>query len=189
MAADSLQLSILDLSDQSNLDALEKALYRAFSSSYIKTLYKIWNIDHKAKKISTKVSYEGQLVVVGKISERIVAGIAANLEIHNTLQLQMVDFDVNKSDNHFCEALYLFSLLDFTRGKNVLLSLSHYLLKYLLLKGITTIYGTCSQRRLNPYQMMGFSKIDEHVFEGEKKYLLKMNFPNSASNISTYLPM
>lgn len=164
----------LDFKNSEELELYEKALYRAFSSSYIKTLDYIWNINHKLKKINTKVSYEYQEIIIAKVANRIVAGTSINFSLTETLQLELMNFTINKTQKDFCEVLYIFSLLDFVNGKPVILSLSKLLMENLKKRNITRIYSTCSLKRLNGYQIIGFTVIDQQVFEGETKFLLEM---------------
>jgi uncharacterized protein YjbK len=58
--------------------------------------------------------------------------------------------------------------------------MSDIVLESIKSKKIETIYGTCSEKRLNAYVRIGFVKIDELIFFGEKKYLLELDAANAA---------
>lgn len=166
---------LINTRDESVVAKYENALYRAFSNSYIKTLDRIWNIDHKNKRIKTVVPYDFQQIIALKIdgSEKYLAGMSINYDL-NHMQLEQMGFKIDKSRSSTCEVLYMFSLADYIGGVSPLQILSAQLMKEINARGIKYLYGTCSLRRLNAYTLLGFRNIDRQIFEGEEKFLLEM---------------
>jgi len=164
---------LLDINNTKEIEAYEKALYKAFSRSYIKTLDKIWTINHKDKIIKTIVDYYSQQIVVAKVNDKIVSAIAINYDMSNT-QLGLMNFKIDNEKN-CCEALHIFSLLDYSGGPSILQDLSRIMFEKIKEKNIEKVYGTCSAKRLHSYERMGFRCINETVFSGEKKYLLELD--------------
>jgi hypothetical protein len=165
----------LDTRDTASLDAYEQALYRAFSHSYIRTLDRIWHIDHTARRIRTKVAYDKQTIYVARRDAEIIAGTAVNFDLAGTLQLELMDFTIDKSEPGLCEALHVFNLNDPLRSLEMMRKMYVFLMRTLTAMGMRTIYATCSQKRLRSYQFLGFSVADQHLFQGEQKYLLKQH--------------
>ena len=171
----------LNLNDQDAMVKYEKTLYRAFSDSDIQSLDLIWNMDHKARRIRTKVPYTNQEVFVLTFvgGTRFQAGLAVNFGMENRLQLEMTGFKIGGSREHLCEALYLFSLADSRMGEMILNALGKSVFDRMRQKGIKVVYGTCSEKRLRQYMGIGFDKVDERELKGERKYLLRMDVPQT----------
>jgi hypothetical protein len=167
-------LKQLDKNDVQEVEMYEKALYKAFLGTYIKTLNRIWDIDHKSKKNKTKVSYEFQEVYVLKSQLRIYASIAANFSL-DSRQFEMMGFRVDEKEEKTCEILHMFNSLDTSWGKAILETMSNNLLKLIQEQEISVIYATCSKKRLVQYTQFGFVVIQELVYFGENKYLLRKN--------------
>ncbi len=167
-----LKFTTLDITNFDEVTNYERAMYRAFSSTDIRTLDEIWDFDIPNKRIKTKIPYESQEVYIAKLNGLIIAGAAINLNTEEKFQLETYGFSINKTEKHICEGLGIFNLQIFSGINPVALQLRDYSYDILRKKGIEKVYGTCSQRRLRGYQVQGFDVIDELVFKEEKKYLL-----------------
>jgi hypothetical protein len=163
---------LLDFNDNATKIAYEKALFRTFSSALTNTSHLIFNINNKEKLLRSKIPYESQEVYVYKWSDAIVAGMAINFNMENTLQLEMLNFKLEARENA-CEALAIFSSLDLINSMNVLKILAEFLVKRLKEKNISTIYATSSEKRAKAYKQMGFIVIDQYSFDGQGKCLLQ----------------
>jgi hypothetical protein len=163
----------LDIRNNGEIISYEKSLYRAFSNSLTNTSHLIFTINHKEKRLSTKIPYDFQEIYVYKWSDAIVSGFAINFNMKETLQLEMLNFHVDSRDNA-CEALSIFSLLDFIKSMSVLKIMAGYLMTRLKEKNISVIYATSSKKKAVAYRQLGFMIIDQYDFEGQGKCLLKL---------------
>ncbi|MCA9605009.1 MAG: hypothetical protein KC619_05420 [Myxococcales bacterium] len=162
----------LDLGDPDAVADYERALYAAFRDSDIGTLDRIWQFDHDAKRLRPRVPYAGQQVFVSRVDGEIVAGIPMHLDMSGPLQLETMGFEIDKGEPGVCEGLGVFSLCFLYEGRVIALELRDHVFEALRAQAIRKAYGTCSQKRLRPYQLLGFRVIDERDFDGERKYLL-----------------
>lgn len=167
-----LEFTILDITDSNEVANYEKALYRAFSDTDIKTLDAIWKFDIPNKRLKTMIPYRSQDVYIAKLDGAIIAGAAINFDIKKKLQLERFGFTIDKTEKHICEGLGIFNLQVFSGLNPVALQLRDICYDHLRDKKIKKVYGTCSQRRLRGYQVQGFSVMNERIFMDEKKYLL-----------------
>jgi hypothetical protein len=148
-----LEFTTLNITDINEVMHYEKALYRAFSSTDIKTLDEIWDFDIPNKRINTKIPYRSQEVFIAKLGGVIIAGAAVNFNMREKLQLEIIGFSIDKTEKHICEGLGIFSLQVFSGINPVALQLRDFSYDILDGKGIKKVYGTCSQRRLKGYQV------------------------------------
>ncbi len=172
---DSLNITYntLDINDINSLGDYESSMYRAFSGTEIQTLDRIWNIDHKKRKIKTKIPYESQKIYVARLEGKIVSGVAINVNMNDTLQLEMMGFTIDKDDKT-AEGLGVFNLSVLTSFNPVVILLKNHAFEVVTKLGIEKMYGTCSEKKLRGYRILGWEPIDDRLFLGEKKYLLRI---------------
>lgn len=169
---------MLDTSILKNIEEYESALYEAFKNTEIETLDQIWVFDHKKKKLRTKIPYKSQKIFIARNENRIVSGVAININIEELFQLEMMTFEVPKEVG-VAEGLGVFNMPSMSAYMPVAILLKDYAFKIIEDMGIKVIYGTCSEKKLRGYKLLGWEPIDEKVFNGEKKYLLKIPIKNS----------
>ncbi|MFW6254413.1 MAG: hypothetical protein ACOC41_05740 [Chitinivibrionales bacterium] len=174
-----MQYEILDIHNESEVAAYERAMYRAFSGSEIVTLDKIWQFDHKNRKLRTRIPYDDQEIYVARLDDSVVAGVAVNYAMDKILQLEMMGFSIDKNRKGICEGLGIFNLRVFHNSSMVALTLKQHMFEKMRERGIVRAYGTCSTRKLRGYLHLGWRLIDQRQFEGEQKYLLEMIGPDS----------
>ncbi len=172
-----LVYTTLDITNEKDIVEYERAMFRAFQNTEIITLPEIWEYDRKAKRLRTKIPYRNQIIYIARLFDAIVAGTAINYNMHEPLQLEMIGFSIDKSDEHICEGLGVFCLQVFHETIPIGIQLKDYAFAQIAQKGIKTMYGTCSPKKLPGYVQLKFEVIDERVFKGEKKYLLKKALP------------
>jgi hypothetical protein len=180
MDAAGFDIALLDTADPGQVTAYERALFRAFSSVITGTTDPVFLIDWRARRLRTRLSYASQEILVVRKADAILAGTAINFDLVNTLQLEMLGFSIDKAQPGVCEALALFSLLDPLSSAAVLKKVFAILLQRFADKGIRRIYGTCSQRRLRSYQIIGFATTDQTVVQGQAEYLLELGLDEPA---------
>ncbi len=168
-----ITFSELDIHNKNDIKEYERALFRAFQGTEILTLKEIWDFDNRHKRLKTKVPYQSQVIYIARLHGGIVAGTPFNFNMNEQLQLEMVGFSIDKNQKDICEGLGVFCLQVFHDATSIGLMLKDYAMEHLKERNIRTAYGTCSQRKLKGYQQLKFEVIDERMFMGEKKYLLK----------------
>lgn len=141
----------------------------------MKDVDRIWNIDHAARTIRTKIPYETQEVHIAKIGERVVAAAALNFGTDRPLQLELEGFTIDKSGNDWCEIVQIFCQFDIAGGKPLLQTLAGFMMQRLMEKKVARLYGTCSPKLVRRYQTIGLIVIDELVYQAEKVFLLEMD--------------
>ncbi|GAG10686.1 unnamed protein product, partial [marine sediment metagenome] len=125
-----LTFSILDITEQEEIFAYERALYRAFSATESIILEQIWDFNKKEKRVRTKIPYSSQEIYTARIGGRIIAGAAMNYNIENTLQLEMIGFTIDKTEENICEGLALFNLQMVVDDKMIALGLKDFAFDY-----------------------------------------------------------
>ncbi len=165
--------AVLDSANESELVAYERAFYRAFGGS--PNLDHIWKFNHKAKRIAAVIPYEFQEIYLAKVGGRIVAGAALNFGLDHALQLELEGFKIDKSNKDICEIVQMFCLLDLGNGTPMLKLFTGFFLEKLIAKNVARVYGTCSQRRVRPYQMIGLEVVGELVHNNETVFLLELD--------------
>lgn len=165
--------SVLDTASDAQRLSYERALYRAFGPSEI--LERIWTIDRQSKRTVAKIPYDTQEIYTASTGERIVAAAAVNFRVGSPLQLELEGFSIDKAAPGVCEIIQMFCLLDVMSSATLLRSFTRFFLEKLLVKGAKKMYGTCSERRVRPYQAIGLRVIGELVYKGEKVFLLEMD--------------
>jgi hypothetical protein len=168
---------LLDHNNQAEVHSYERAFYRSFG--HLENCDHIWNFDHKAKTVSTKIPYETQEIYVVRAGERVVAAVALNFGLRAPLQLEIEGFSIDKTGNDFCEILQMFSQLDLMSGTPLLQKLAGFFTKKLMEKKIARLYGTCSPKLVPRYERIGLRAVGELVYRGEKVYLLEIDFRKS----------
>ena len=172
MVMSSLELSILNIKRENDVAQYERALCRAFSSTDIMTLGEIWDFEVPGERFRPKIPYESQEIYIAKLRGAIVAGAAINFNTEEELQLEMIGFSIDKTQKRICEAIGVFNLQLFADMRPIAVQLRDYSYDRLRERKIEKIYGTCSERRLRGYQLIGFEAIDELVIGGKKECLL-----------------
>lgn len=164
---------VLDTSNNDKIIEYEKALYRAFVNTEIKTLDQIWIFNHDEKRLRTIIPYESQKICIARNENNLTSGIAINLNIEEPFQLEMQGFKVVKTKG-VAEGLGIFNFPELTGYRPVALILKNYAFKVARDLGIHTMYGTCSQKKLRGYLFMGWKLLEEKIFKEEKKFLLEV---------------
>jgi hypothetical protein len=93
------------------------------------------------------------------------------------MQLEIEGFSINKDKNDFCEVLYLFNFGDIEKFKQLM----EHVLQEIRNKGVHTIYGTCSDRKVNSYVSMEFHCLDKNSVNGINNNLLAWKFDRERS--------
>jgi hypothetical protein len=166
-----MTLSKLDTDHPGLVKNYERALYRAFSATDIKSIPYIADYDHRSRRLRSHIPYSDQQIFAARVQETVLAAVALNTNMSAPLQLETFGFAINKSGDDVCEALALFSL-DFAARGSLLLKLRDVVSDWLRKRRIRHVYSTCSERRLRSYEIIGFQRVDERKFHGEKKYLI-----------------
>jgi hypothetical protein len=167
------KIFLLNRNNEADVHSYERAFYRSFG--HMANVDHIWNIDHIARTIRTKVPYDTQDVYIVKLGDRVVAGAALNFGRDTPLQLEMEGFLINKSANDYCEILQMFCQLDLMNGTPLLQTLAEFFTQKLMEKKIFRLYGTCSQKLVARYQRIGLNVIGDLVYRDEKVYLLEID--------------
>jgi hypothetical protein len=160
----------------------EKGTYEAFSKrnpdNWLCKNYKL--ID--GCRYQSPIPYEYQAIYIAKEGNKIIAGASINFNTKIKLQLEDIGFNLDEKikKEKFCEGLLLFT----ARNTNISPFLSGIELRNFMKKDIgkrelSFILGTCSEDKKNFYVKFGYEIIDEKInYEGEKKYLMKMDVAN-----------
>lgn len=169
-----LSFTILDTSNIDDIVQYEKALFRAFYGSDDPTLRQIWDIDKETKRIKMKIDYHDQEILVAKLHNSIVAGVAINYNMSEQLQLEMLGFSIYKSENNICEGLALFNLQVFQGSNPIALLLRDFTFEKLREKNIIKTYGTTSKKNVRGYQILGWKVIDFRDICEHRKFLMEI---------------
>ena len=169
-----LNYEVLDTTNSEAVAAYEKGVYRAFVPYETPALTSVWDFDHKARRVVSKIPYSSQVIFVGKLDSATVSGVSVNLNMNEELQLEMMGFEIDKSQNGLAEGLGVFNLQVFSGVNPIAILLKKFAFKKIQELDISIMYGTCSDRVLRGYQALGWKAVDERVFMDEKKYLLEI---------------
>lgn len=164
---------VLDTTIEKNVIEYEKAMYKAFSGSEIKTLNKIWEFDKANHRLKTIIPYESQKIFCTRLEGALVSAVAININIKETFQLEMMGFKVEKCEG-VAEGLGLFNFPVLSNLQPMALLLKDYAFSLVESWGIKKMYGTCSEKKLRGYKLLGWVPIDKKTFLGETKYLLEI---------------
>jgi len=105
---------------------------------------------------------------------RIISGVAVNVNSKETMQLEMMGFTIDKSGGGVCEGLGIFNLQVFEGVNPIIFLMRDFAFRRVKELDIKKLYGTCSEKKLRGYSILGWKPIDERIFYGEKKYLLEI---------------
>lgn len=167
-----LTIRLLDTTIPEEIAAYEKAVYMAFSSVLDPTQEVMWNINYAKKRISTKIPYSSQKVMIAEIDGSIIAGFGLNFNMQEKLQLEYLGFKIDSSEPAICEGLLLFSTQISFNSYPILYQIQEPLTSFLKSQHIKKVYGTCSKRRIRGYRFLGFKDIDMKLINGVQKYLM-----------------
>ncbi len=168
-----LYINDLDRGNPDEIADYERALFRAFEGTEIKTLAEIWDFDAKNRRLRARIPYRDQRISVARFHDALIAGVAVNINMHAPLQLELMGFSIDKEEPAICEGLGIFSLQVLAGVTPVALGLRNHAFSRMREYGIRKTYGTCSSKKLRGYQLLGFKTIDQRVFKGEEKFLLE----------------
>ena len=168
----------IDLGNEEEVEAYEKALYRGFPPP-VRGEDPVRISDRVTKRTRSRVPYTNQLVFAAQRSGKVYAACAINFGMDAQLQLELRQFSVDKSKPAQCEVLHLFMLLDPAAGGPILRKLQAPMMAELKNRGIRRVYATCLERKMGPYQSLGFRVIDERESESEKWLLIEMELDPS----------
>lgn len=169
---DGLTIRLLDTTNPEEIAAYEKTVYMAFSSVLDPSQEVMWNIDYPKKRLSTKIPYSSQKIMIAETEGSIIAGFALNFNMQKTLQLEYLGFKIDRNEPGICEGLLLFNTRLSLNSHLVLSEIKEPLIRFLKSQQIKKAYGTCSKRRLRGYRFLGFKDIDTKTINGVQKYLL-----------------
>ncbi len=167
-----LTIRLLDTTNPDEIAAFENTVYMAFSSVIDPSLEVIWNIDYRKKRISTKIPYSSQKIMVVEIEGSIIAGFALNFNMQEKLQLEYFDFKIDKNEPGICEGLLLFNTQISLNNNLIFPEIREPLTSFLKSQQINKTYGTCSKRRIRGYRFLGFKDIDMKLVRGVPKFLM-----------------
>jgi hypothetical protein len=162
-------VSHLNISDPSEIAEFESALYDAFKNISDPSLEAIWDIDRSGRKIKTRIPYADQDIMVVRINGSIAAAASVNLNMGGTLQLEEFGFTIDKNEQNICEGLFIFNIHP---DLALAIAFKKNFFEYLALRDIKKIYGTCSEKRIKGYRLLGFNDVEMRIFRDQKKYLL-----------------
>ncbi len=167
-----LTVRLLDTTNPEEIAAYEKAVYMAFSSVQDPSQEIIWNIDYPKKRISTKIPYSSQKIIIAEIDGSIIAGFALNFNMQEKLQLEYLGFKIDRSEFGICEGLLLFNTQVSFNNHLILPEIKEPLIRFLKSQNIKKTYGTCNKKRIRGYRFLGFKDIDMKLISGIPEYLL-----------------
>jgi hypothetical protein len=167
----------LNILDPEAIIAYERALFRAFTATDTVILERIWDFDRPQKRARTRIPYSSQRIFTACLEGRIIGGAAMNLNMQAPLQLEAMGFSIDKSASGVCEGIALFNLQIFSGATMVAAALRDYSLGRIQAENIRALYGTCSQRRMRGYSMLGWKPVAEKAFERGTVYLILLELP------------
>jgi hypothetical protein len=168
--------SLLNKYDQSEMSEFERALFEAFKNVADPSLDAIWDIDRSEQKIKIRIPYADQEIMILRINGLIAAAASVNFNMSSKLQLEEFGFKINKDEKNICEGLFIFNIHP---DLSLAMAFKKRLIEYLILRNIKKFYGTCSEKRIKGYRLLGFNDIETRIFNGQKKYLLIANLENT----------
>jgi hypothetical protein len=166
----------LDVNETKKVAQYERALFRAFYGIKGSAMDLFWNIDIKNRRICTKIPYCDQRIFIVDLDDEVIAGVAINLNMTAPLQLEMLGFSIDKTAPSIAEGLALFSIQTIPGSESVIIKLRDYMDKKVDEFHIRKVYGTCSERLLRGYKILGWKVIDEKVINGAPKFLIEKVF-------------
>jgi hypothetical protein len=171
-----LTICDLDIQNTKKVVQYERALFRAFYGIKGSAMDLFWNIDKKNRRISAKIPYSDQKIFIADLDDEVIAGVAINLNISALLQLEMLGFSIDKAEPFIAEGLALFNTQTFPGSESVIIKLRDYMDKKVDEFHIRKVYGTCSERLLRGYKILGWKVLDEKVINGAPKFLIEKVF-------------
>jgi len=168
-----IHFSFLDHENPDEVASYEKALFRAFynKNSPIESL--IWDADVKAKRLTSKIPYKNQDIIIARLADLIIGGVAVNYAMQEKLQLELLGFEIDKTEPDICEGRALFNTHIFDTSTLVALEMKEFMFNHLKKKNITKVYANCSEKRLRGYLILGWKEIGSKDFGALKAYLLQ----------------
>ncbi len=170
--------SVLDPADPVQVASYERAFYEAFVRVQTNRLiHTLWNWDHDARRLATKIPYADQLIFIllneGGVVE---TGLACNVALR---QFQSSAFGFSPHDNGepSLEILTFFSVSEpsFTVKIRFWAACVHQMAA----RGYARAYATTAQRPLRSYQRLGFQLLEEKQISAEWRYFLQYPLPRS----------
>lgn len=167
------QSKVVDVNDSESHELFEKAAFKAFESNLDDvSIQKIWRIDENNKIIKFPYPYEDLEVALFSAGEEILAAACINTNMKNTLQLEKLGFQVDKSESAIVEVVVLFVLTPMYNGSPIFFKVRDFIFPYLINKSIKKIYGTCNKQKFRGFKILDFRIIDTRVFDGKDEYLI-----------------
>ncbi|MEE4379766.1 MAG: hypothetical protein V2J55_19945 [Candidatus Competibacteraceae bacterium] len=163
----------LDTSDSLQVADYERAFYAAFfkvtSNRLIRSL---WLWDETEQRLSTRIAYQDQLIVVGRNATGMIeTAIATNIACREW-QAAAFDFSLPR-DQRCCEFLTFFTVTD--HRLNYKLRFWQACFAELRQRGLEIAYGTTAARLLKLYQRIGGVVLEQREIEREMRYFLKFS--------------
>ena len=165
-----LTARLLDTTNPEEIAAYEKAVYMAFSSVQDPSQEIIWNIDYPNKRISTKIPYSSQKIIIAEIDGSIIAGFALNFNMQEKLQLEYFDFKIDRSEPGICEGLLLFNTQVSFNNHLILPEIKIRLSGFSNHRILRNLWNL--QQETNQVTVFGFKDIDMKLINGVPEYLL-----------------
>lgn len=162
----------LDCNDPIEVQRYEEAMYSSFVGATA-TLHLTREIDEIHKRVRLKVPYESQTVLLAYYNDEIIAASGFNDNTKSTFNLELVGFEIDKSEQGIAESTGVFCTQLFVEGQLVLKTLLAKGWSLLRQRGVKTFYGYCNESKIRFYRNIGFTDIKNKIICGEKIYLLK----------------
>ena len=168
-----LEYSILNTDDPDTVAQYEKCLFKAFYPPGDPFFERVRNVDTEKKRIRLRIPYSDQDVFIARLGKKVIAGAAINYNCSTTMQLEMLGFSIDKNQNGICEGLAIFNGRSFVDHHPVMFEMGAVMHDRLRRKNIKKTYGTCIQKLLRGYQLLGFRVVASRSLSSTKIYLLE----------------
>jgi hypothetical protein len=175
--------AILNLHDEEQVIAYERALFRAYTSSVRGMPSEQFIIQKAERRARHKLPYEAQMIFMAKQKDAVVAAIAANMDMSNPMSTRGKSLADEGQANNACEILFMFSLMDYTQGIPTLGNLGKFARDQVKDKNIEVIYAfPCSAAAKVPLQKAGFGIAEEKSENGKQETMMFMSIAEHGSN-------
>ena len=91
-----MTLSELDTDNAELIKNYERALYRAFSDTDIRSIPYIADYDHRSRRLRSHIPYSDQRIFAARVRETVLAAVALNTNLNAPLQLETFGFTIDK---------------------------------------------------------------------------------------------
>ena len=170
------KFELLDTSDPAAVREYEAAFYNSFAKVVTNRLVKkLWDWDHEAGRLRTRVPYESQLIcALRDPSGALHSAMAFNVALRE-FQAAAYGFAVPDGTMGAFEVLPFFAVAAETL--EVRANFWARCVALLSACGYHAGYATTARRPLSMYQRVGWRVLEEREIESEKRYFLHYSIP------------